>query len=124
MVIIKGEGKLGDGGKARRCECYAETTDPERKELWGKIFCEGKVPICPFLHNGTLLGQPAQFFLVDFSRVSHAQEENLISELAEKFALTPEEVRGDIANHGVPVRVEDIALSLCAMHKWREVKAE
>jgi len=100
------------------CQCYAKAVDPERQKLWDKIFYDGKVPItCPLpVGVGNLAGQEAEFYLIDFDRVSYAEKELLISEMAEKFDLAPVEVKKDIEDRGCPVKAESVIVSWCKLH--------
>lgn len=100
------------------CQCYAKAFDSERQKLWNKIFYNGKVPItCPVpVGFGNLAGQGAEFYLIDFDRVSFAEKEALIFEMAERFNLAPAEVRRDIETQGAPVKAEGVLVAWCPMH--------
>ena len=100
------------------CQCYAKAVDPERQKLWELIFYEGKVPItCPVpVGIGSLAGQESEFYLVDFDRVSHAEKELLIMEMARKFNLAPIEVRQYIEDKGCPVKADSLIVSWCKLH--------
>lgn len=100
------------------CKCYARAIDPERQKMWEKIFYGGKVPItCPVpVGRANLAGQEADYFLVDFDRVSPAEKELLIFEIADKFDLAPKEVRDDIERQGCPIKAEHILVVWCKRH--------
>ena len=96
------------------CECYAIATDPDRQEMWKRIFPpDGKVPItCPLpVGKGNLAGQEAEFYLVDFGRVSPSAKEDLIYEMAKKFDLAPVKIRRDIAKRGCPVKADSVMVA-------------
>jgi hypothetical protein len=100
------------------CQCYAKCVDPERQKLWDKVFCNGRAPItCPIpVGRANLAGQEAEFYLIDFDRVSHAEKELLISAMAEKFNLAPVEVRQDIEKQGAPIKADSVIVSWCRKH--------
>lgn len=101
------------------CQCYAKAVDSERQEMWKRIFPpDGKVPItCPIpIGRANLAGQEAEFYLVDFDRVSHAEKEALIYEVAEKFNLAPIEIRRDIETQGCPVKADSVFVAWCKTH--------
>lgn len=100
------------------CQCYATAIEPERQERWKRIFRDGKIPItCPIpVSHGNLAGQEADFYLIDFDRVSFAEKEALIFEMAEKFDLAPVEIRRDIEKQGAPVKAESVCVAWCKKH--------
>lgn len=100
------------------CQCYAKCVDPERQKLWDKIFYEGKIPItCPIpVGRANLAGQEAEFYLINFDRVSHSEKELLIEEMAKKFDLAPIDVRKDIEKQGAPVKADSVIVVWCKKH--------
>jgi len=101
------------------CQCFARAVDPERQEMWKRIFPpDGNVPItCPIpVGRANLAGQEVEFYLIDFDRVTHAEKEALIYEMAEKFNLAPAEIRRDIENQGAPIKAESVIVSWCKKH--------
>jgi len=101
------------------CQCFARAVDPERQEMWKRIFPpDGNVPItCPIpVGRANLAGQEVEFYLIDFDRVTHAEKEALIYEMAEKFNLAPVEIRRDIENQGAPIKAESVIVSWCKKH--------
>jgi len=101
-----------------KCECYAVATDPERKRMWEKIFYGGKVPVTSRVPVGIgiLARHEAEYYLVDFSRVSSVEKETLIYELAEKFYLSPGEIRLDIEEKGCPIKASNLIIVWCKHH--------
>jgi hypothetical protein len=101
------------------CTCYATAVDPDRKKMWEKIFPpDGKIPItCPVpVGHGDLAGQEADFYMVDFARVSPGAKEDMIFNLAEKFDLAPAEIRKDINERGCPVKADGVMVAWCPLH--------
>lgn len=101
------------------CQCFARAVDPERQEMWKRVFRpDGNVPItCPIpVGRANLAGKQAEFYLIDFDRVSYSQKEALIFEMAEKFNLAPAEIRRDIKDQGAPVKAEGVFVSWCKKH--------
>lgn len=100
------------------CQCFAKAIDPERQKMWERIFREGKVPItCPIpVGRGNLAGLSADFYLVDFDRVSYAEKEALIFAMANKFNFAPKEIRKDIETQGAPIKADSLTISICQMH--------
>jgi len=102
-----------------QCKCYAIAVDQERLAMWKRIFPpDGHVPItCPIpIGKGNLAGDITEFYLVDLDRVSPAALEDLIHEMAEKFNLSPREVRKDIQEKGVPIKADGVMTSWCQIH--------
>ncbi len=101
------------------CQCYAKAVETERQEMWKRIFPpEGKVPItCPLpMGKAKLAGEEAEFYLVDFDRVSEDERARLIAEISEKFNLSPLSIAQDIKAQGCPVKVNSVLVSWCKMH--------
>ena len=101
------------------CQCYAKAVDPQRQEMWKRIFPpDGKVPItCPIpVGRANLAGQEAEFYLIDLDRVGDDERKRLIAEIAERFNLSPLEVAQDIINRGAPVKAESVFVSWCKKH--------
>ena len=99
---------------SKDCQCYAKAIDPERQKMWQRIFPpDGKVPItCPLpVGRGNLAGQEATFYLIDLDRVNEDERKRLISEIAEKFDLSPLLVAQDIKRQGVPVKAESVMVA-------------
>lgn len=100
------------------CQCYAEAIDPERQDMWKRVFPpDGKVPISPPLpYRGNLSGQDSLFYLVDLDRVTPLQRETLIQEMSTRFNLLPDDVVRDIDEQGVPVKADGVIATWCRQH--------
>jgi len=108
-----------EGKVMKDCKCHARAIETERQEMWKRIFPpDGNVPItCPIpVGRGNLAGQEADFYLLDFDRVSHTEKEALIFEMAEKFNLAPIEIRREIEAQGAPVKADRVFVSWCKNH--------
>jgi len=85
--------------------------------MWCQVFPpDGKIPVNPVLIKGVIQGQPDQYFLIDFTRVSPAQKEELIKVLSTRFDIPPVEIRKDIEEHGAPVTADGVVVTICALH--------
>jgi hypothetical protein len=101
------------------CQCYAKAIDPQRQEMWKRIFPpDGKVPItCPIpVGRANLAGQEAEYYLVDFDRVSEDEKFRLITEISEKFNLSPLSVAQDIKSQGAPIKADGVLVTWCKIH--------
>ena len=101
------------------CQCYAKAIDPERQKMWQRIFPpDGKVPItCPIpVGRGNLAGQEADYYLLDFDRVNEDEQKRLISEIAEKFELSPLIIAQDIKEKGCAIKAESVLVAWCQKH--------
>jgi len=108
------------------CDCYATATDSSRADMWKRIFPpDGKVPIVSPLPKG--MGSfpdgegwkgrvKAEFYLVDFDRVTPEQKQRLIQEISRKFNQPESEVIKDIERQGAPIKGTDVMVSWCHRH--------
>lgn len=103
----------------RDCQCFAKAIEPERQEMWRRIFPpDGEVPItCPIpVGRAELAGEEADFYLVDFDRVTEDERKQLIAEMAEKFNLSPLVVAQDIKTQGTPIKANSVLVTWCKKH--------
>lgn len=93
-----------------RCECYVSVNDPERKELWKKIFPDGQIPI---EHPLAPLGG---FFKVDLGRITKEQLEKMVKELSDKFGVSEEQIKEEVYTDGIPILNRNCNVAICSLH--------
>jgi len=92
------------------CECEAiiSKEDP-RYELWRQVVPNAHLPIKhPIAKNGFYEGDP--------SRLTEEQIQLIATLCSKKFNITKEEILKDIRKGILPIKAENVSLSICDLH--------
>lgn len=81
---------------------------PEGMVLFGDAFPDRKVPVLSMVPKYGPIGRPdappVYFFIVQWDEVKKEAQEIVLERLAEKFGVTGAEMKGQIAEIGLPLR--------------------
>jgi hypothetical protein len=82
--------------------------NPEGMEIWGDVFPDRTVPVVSMVAGYGPLGSPASppeyYFKVEWDELTEGQEEEILAILAKMFGVTREEIKGQVAEIGLPLR--------------------
>jgi len=87
-----------------------QVTNPERAEVWRRIFDTDSIPLVSFVpQRGDLPGKPdALFYMLDLKVITTEQRARLVEVTAERFKLDPAFVEANLDKIGVPVLADDV----------------
>lgn len=100
-----------------KCECYATISkDDPRSEIWFKVCPDGHIPLKhPMLAKNK--GFPGMLFYDgDTSRLTNNQLALLSELVSRKFGLNEEQVLRDLADGILPIRSNNVTISICSLH--------
>lgn len=82
--------------------------NPEGMEIWGEVFPDRTVPVLSMIPKYGPLGSPdappEHYFIVQWDELTEDQAEDLLELLAKKFGCTNAEIKGQVAEIGLPLR--------------------
>lgn len=82
--------------------------NPEGMEIWGEAFPGRQVPVVSMIARYGPLGSPDSppeyYFNVQWDELTDSQEEEILVILSKKFGVTKGEIKGQIAEIGLPLR--------------------
>ena len=82
--------------------------NPEGMEIWGEVFPDRTVPVLSMIPQygplGSLDSPPEYYFKVEWDELTQDQEEEILALLASKFGVTNAEIKGQVAEIGLPLR--------------------
>jgi hypothetical protein len=101
------------------CECYATISkDDPRSEIWRHVKADGQIPLKHPLvvtaTGGPFVGE--KFYEGDPSRLTGEEKVRLVERLCEKFELTADEVRHELDMGILPIRADNVIVSICPLH--------
>lgn len=103
----------------KRCECYATISEKDpRYEIWTYVRKDGHVPLKHPLPvkatGGPFDGQ--LFYEADISRLTDDERARAIEKISAKFNLPRNVVERDMAKGILPIKAENIIVSICKLH--------
>lgn len=79
----------------------------EGMELFGDVFPDKIVPVVSILHRRGPLGAPdniEDYFVVQWDELTDEQKDGILETLGKKFKVTKGQIKGQIAEMGMPLR--------------------
>jgi len=97
-----------------RCECYAVVhVFDSRYDLWREVDPEARMPLKhPVPHRN----EDGRFYEGDLDRLSDEQKATMYDLLAEKFGVSPGEIREEFESLGYFPVMEPVSLAICRLH--------
>lgn len=101
------------------CECYATAAGADRAAMWKRIRPpDGHIPIQgPMAHPAILPYGRDTVYMVDMARLTPAEFERLVQEVAASFNSGVEDVRQQCRHDGLPMPVSEVLVTVCPMHR-------
>lgn len=101
------------------CECYATAAGAERAAMWKRIRPpDGHIPIQgPMAYSAILPHGRSPVYMVDMARLTPAEFERLVQEVAACFNSAAAEVRQQCRQAGMPMPAQEVLVTVCPMHR-------
>lgn len=86
--------------------------DPVRAGIWSKFFPGARMPVLSIVPViADLPGMPgSHVYMLDLGAITDEQRDQLVAAVADLFDMTPEEVRKDITERGVPILADSCSI--------------
>jgi len=102
-----------------KCECYATISERDpRGEIWKYVTGDGRIPLkhplSSIVKSGPFEGM--EVYHGDPSKLTEEQKQRLIKKLSQKFGIPPKEIQKDLAKGLLPIKAENVIVSICSLH--------
>lgn len=98
----------------------SQSADPERAAAWREVFGGDTVILkSPIPGRANLPGKgETEVYEIDIAALTPEQRQRLITHLAAKFELDPDDVDGNLDQHGCPILSTDVWVTIHNPQRW------